>query len=106
MGIRQILESIRDGLAADTTLAEYCQGKFGKQHTVFLGLNWQDPPGQEFFPAIIIAEVDEASRNNMRATWRVRIALNIEDDVQNRCGIEKQDHERNGAEPDQRADER
>jgi len=63
LGIRAILEGLRDSLANSTELTEYCQTKFGKPQTVFLGYNPEKPPTEEDWPAVVIAMVDSEIQN-------------------------------------------
>lgn len=57
MGVRHILETLRDNIAESASLKTYCQVKYNKDQTVFLGLNRQSPPDVEKSPLIIIPTI-------------------------------------------------
>ena len=73
--IRYLLESIRDILATSQEIADYCQQKWGKIHTVFLGYNRENPPTDEFWPAIVIAAISAIEKRNMREVYRITIGV-------------------------------
>jgi len=81
MGIRSILEALRDGIRDDAELKQYCQGKYSKNQTVFLGFNPADLPDSSYFPVVVIAGVDSLEITASRRKWRIRLGINIENDT-------------------------
>lgn len=57
MTIRQNLEIMRNVLRDSTEIAAYCQARYGKKHTVFIGLNPQNPPQKADNPSLSIIGV-------------------------------------------------
>lgn len=81
MGIRTILENLRDGIAGSTVLKAYCQTKYAKDHTVYLGLNKQNPPGEENAPLVIISLVDSAEVAGNRKRWKLLLGYCVFDET-------------------------
>jgi len=78
MGIRAILETIRDGLRTDAELIEYTQAKYTKNPTIYLGVDLEAMPPQSTFPVVAIAAVDSVEVTTSRRRWRIRLGINIE----------------------------
>lgn len=77
MGIKEILEKLRDGLANDASLKSYCQTEYGKDQTVFLGLDKRNPPKEHDTPVIIIAYVEKTEIIGNRKKYRILIGYSI-----------------------------
>lgn len=75
MGIRTLLENLRDLLATDTALVAFCNTTFGNPQKVYLGYNRQDPQ-HDYSPLIIIAEVETVEKRG--ATIRNKITIGIQ----------------------------
>lgn len=56
-----LLHALRDGLAADTALAAWCVTNAGRSHTVFVGIDLQNPPTEEMYPIVHLYPLREAS---------------------------------------------
>lgn len=77
MGIKEVLEVIRDTLAGDTELKSFCQANWAKDQTVFLGVNWQDPPDESTFPVIIIPKIQTEGKGAKLAKYRIFLSFAI-----------------------------
>ena len=56
-----LLHALRDGLAADTTLAAWCVTNAGQAHTVFVGIDVQNPPTVAMYPIVHLYPLREAT---------------------------------------------
>lgn len=70
--IRENLETLRNILRDSAEIAAYCQAKYSKKHSVFVGLNPQNPPRKEDNPSLSIIGVKIE-----RAGTREKISLTI-----------------------------
>jgi len=55
----EILVSLSKTIAESQEIKNYCQGKYEKDHTVFVGINADSPP--EDFPAVALYAVEKTS---------------------------------------------
>jgi hypothetical protein len=84
--IKNILEKIRDGLASDSILNDYCVETFGNKPKIYLGVNHQNPPNDN--PCIIITSVTFSSAAN-RNIYKIQMFFSCNDETQNIVGDKK-----------------
>jgi len=77
--IRQNLETLRDVLRDSAEIAAYCQAKYSKKHSVFIGLNPQNPPRKEDNPSLSIIGV-RIERAGTREKISMTIGICVEKD--------------------------
>ena len=77
--IRQNLETLRDILRDSAEIAAYCQAKYSKKHSVFIGLNPQNPPRKEDNPSLSIIGV-RIERAGTREKISMTIGICVEKD--------------------------
>ena len=77
MGIRTILEKLRDGIAIDATLKSYCQANYTTDQTVFLGLDRHNPPGENYMPLIVIAGVENVDIFGVKKIYKIHIGYSV-----------------------------
>lgn len=73
--IRTLLETLRDNLATNQGLTDYCNATFSKAQTIFLGYNRQAPPTSEYWPAIVIALVEVVEQKGNRERHRITLGF-------------------------------
>jgi len=81
MGIRNVLETLRDGIANDVTLKAYCQSTYTKDQTVYLGIDKRNPPGEDKTPVIIIAYVERTEKMSNRIKYRILVGYSVSDET-------------------------
>ncbi len=71
----EILNKIAEILAADAGIEAWCQEKYGKSPTIWLGVDEEHPPGADDMPSIVIytATRDEIEANVKTVQWSVHI---------------------------------
>lgn len=75
MGIKEVLENFRDVLKDRAEIKSYCQGKFQKDHKVFLGVDPKNPPAESDFPALAIVGIKVVERGQSRIKYSVAIGV-------------------------------
>jgi hypothetical protein len=73
INVNDILELFATKLAASTALDAWCQTNFGKDLTIFLGVDVREPPGKAFAPFVVLQpgpaqEGDEVSMFSYQVT--------------------------------------
>lgn len=57
MSIREDLTTLEEVLANSTEITAFCQSKYGRKQTIFVGMNMQNPPNKDSAPSITIVGV-------------------------------------------------
>lgn len=84
--LKDVLALIRDTLAADATIRDWCSATFGKSHTVFVGIDPKKPPKlEENCPMIcLVSDGRRRERNQAYLEHTVHIGCAIKSDTQER----------------------
>jgi len=78
MTTTELLTAIRDALAADTTISEWCTSEFSKSPTIFLGLDQQNPPPEGDYPLIAILGVEQVRGDTNRdLEWNISLGVGV-----------------------------
>lgn len=75
----EILPLLRDKLASDADIIEYCVENFGKRHKVFLDVDSRNLPRKDEYPIIVIFDIerDEKGDSDNMIKYHVNIAAAI-----------------------------
>ncbi len=77
----ELLVRVKAVLQADTALTAWSQEHYSKNHTVYSGINNEDPPPETAYPLLVIFGVERRkSANNDRVIYSVEIGAGVFDD--------------------------
>mgnify|MGYP000875710002 CR=1 FL=1 len=71
MNIDDFFAVLQKKLAENETIEDFCQDKFGRKQTVFLGTNENDPPAQSDMPSIAISGLLERARKGTSISFKI-----------------------------------
>lgn len=75
---RQMIESVRDILAADTDVNAWCQANFGRGLTVYVGIDEAQPAPPEDYPLAALVDLRARAGNAAnRRTWELLLGLGV-----------------------------
>ena len=77
MGIRDILEKLRDGIVADAALNIYTQANFTKKINIFCGNDVNNPPAKIYSPYVVINDVENVLRGGNRTTYKINFFVGV-----------------------------
>jgi len=78
MTTAEVLEAIRDAIAADSTLDAWCQAEIGKSPTVHLGIDEANPPPESDYPIVVIVGSDHLrSETEKEIAWPVYLGVGV-----------------------------
>lgn len=78
MNTVRLLETMRDVLAADPAIAEWCMLEFGKPPMVFLEIDQANPPQAEDYPLIAILGVRQMRGDRLdKMEWEVDVGVGV-----------------------------
>lgn len=86
MGIRKVLESLRDAIASDAGVTDWCNLYYSRGHKVFLGYNREQPPIDDDWPAVVIASVDFLESKLSMERHKITIGIYIGDESEDTSG--------------------
>jgi len=75
--ISDVLTTIRDIIANDQTLKDWCKAKFYQEHTVFLGVDEDNPPDDENYPVIALSYPRLSHGDRSRIVIEIDMAAGI-----------------------------
>lgn len=81
MTTTEVLQAMSNALADDAALNSWCTVQFGKQPSVFLGIDENRPPAEEDYPVIALVGVEQARGQDRRELeWRVFLGVGVVND--------------------------
>lgn len=77
-----LLTLIRDAIASDADLSQWCYTKYGRRPTVCVGVDMENPPGAADYPVVVIEDITETRGNAQNIlSWVVSIGVGIMDET-------------------------
>lgn len=75
----ELLEGLRDAIKNDSTLKSWCQSEFGKDPTIYLGLDVEKiPPPASEYPVISIIDIFQSMGELQKEIkWEIAISVGI-----------------------------
>lgn len=81
MNPSEIMLQLAEDLAVDQELQEWCTANLGKELTIILGLDEDNPPGEEMFPICAVVDLVENRGEDSKYTkYTARLAMGIFDE--------------------------
>jgi hypothetical protein len=78
MTTNDLLIAVRDALAADAALDAWCQAKFGKSATIFIGIDEQNPPAESDYPLVSLTGVThDRGDSSQEINWDVFLGIGV-----------------------------
>ena len=79
MNVSEVLEALRNTLAADADIKTFCQAKYAKNPKIFLGVSDDYPPTKDDYPVIAIFHVLRSSRGDSQRfiTYQALIGVGV-----------------------------
>jgi hypothetical protein len=74
----ELLEYIRDVLAADAAIAAWCQTNFSKKPTIYTGIDENKPPPESEYPVIAVVEIKQLyGETHNKKSWDIIIGCGV-----------------------------
>jgi len=77
MGIRSVLERLRDGIVADAQLKVFTQATYTSNINVFCGNDVNNSPAKTYSPYVVINNVENVIRGGNRNTYKINFFVGI-----------------------------